>query len=149
MTFFSSRNTRSQLFLVPLFALASVVLAGCPDNHIGRPCDPQVPGAGSDPNNVVVNSQALECPSRVCVLPAQEKSTDTGPFCTAECSSDDDCQTDERRGSDSTDKRCRSSFVCRTIIPKIEGNPLSCKPICVCKDFLNLNEAASKPPSCN
>ena len=124
-----------------------LTLGACEDKHIGRPCDIGVDMTTPEPKLAIVNAQALECPSRLCILPDQNVSTDTGALCTDECSNDDDCSGGETRGSGTADKRCRHGFVCRTIIPKLD-RPLACKPVCVCKDFLVTDDPNVKPPSC-
>jgi hypothetical protein len=121
----------------------------CADKHIGRPC---LIGLPADPNIASVNTQALECPSRICLLPAQDMTLDmnmtaTGPLCTDYCNSDDDCADGERRGTDKTSTRCINGFACRTPIGHLESNPLSCKQVCVCKDFLK-PDSDTKPKSC-
>jgi len=138
MKSFLSGATRWQITVLSGLFLSLGVVAGCTDNHIGRKCDVLV-AMNPDPTSAIVNPQALECPSRLCLWPAQELTTDTGPFCTAECESDDDCSPSEERGSDPTDKRCKTGFQCRRLIPGLASNPggISCKRICVCKDFIN------------
>jgi hypothetical protein len=143
-----SRSVQSQR-LAPFVVAATLLLGACEDKHIGRLCDIGVDMV-TDPKLITVNPQALECPSRVCILPAQEKTTDTHAFCTDECSSDDDC-SDGERGTGANDFRCNQGFVCRKIVPKLENNPLSCKSVCVCKDFLmtpDPNNPDPPPPSC-
>ena len=135
-------------FLVAL--TATLLFSACEDKHIGRPCDLGVP-IPSDPNLITVNAQALECPSRICVLPARLRSmqadtTPTGPLCTDQCGSDDDCAGGETGGK--TDPKCDTGFVCRTVLPKLDNNPASCKPICVCKDFLPSMDTPTVPDSC-
>jgi len=126
--------------------------AGCADKHIGRICAiSNSSDAGMmDPNFVAVNSLALECPSRICILPAEEKSSGgTGPLCTDSCSSDDDCSDGEKRTTGAKaadDPRCSTGFACRVIIPKLDKVPLSCQKICVCKDFLD--PKGTTPESC-
>lgn len=132
-----------------LGALAGLGVAGCADKHIGRKCViSSTADGGTDPNFVAVNSLALECPSRICILPAQEKTSGgTGPLCTDACSSDDDCSDGEKRtGTAAEDPRCATGFACRVIIPKLKDVPLSCEKICVCKDFLGAT--TSVPQSC-
>ncbi len=152
MTRFPSRSIRSTTGLAAAAAaFALIAMAGCADRHIGRKCDLQL-DAGADgsppPTNVSVNSEALECPSRVCILPNQEKTTDTTSLCTDECSSDDDCANGEKRDkNDPSDKRCQSGFACRVVIPNLKNVTLACKKVCVCKDFLG-NEAPTTPPGC-
>ena len=148
----SSRSIRSVSLLPLLMAAIPMLLAvACADKHIGRPCvvSSTLP---TDPSIAAVNTQALECPSRICILPAQEMTLDstppTGPLCTDYCSSDDDCADGERRAKgDLTSTRCIAGFACRTPIGHLETNPLSCKQVCVCKDFLKA-DSATKPKSC-
>jgi hypothetical protein len=150
MTFLSSpsRLIRSQIVAPLLLAAVILPLGACEDKHIGRPCDIGVLTV-ADPKLITVNTHALECPSRICVLPAMDRTTSTGAFCTDECASDDDCADGEKGNSkDPTDKRCLGGFACRRIVPKLDGNPIMCKPICVCKDFLVTNDPNMKPPSC-
>ena len=139
--------------LVGLGVFSGVGMTGCADKHIGRIC---VISAGSDggtdPNFVSVNSVALECPSRLCILPAQEKSSaGTGPLCTDTCNSDDDCSDGEKRATGAAaadDPRCATGFSCRAIVPGLKDKqPLSCQKVCVCKDFLGSN-TATVPEGC-
>jgi hypothetical protein len=147
-----SRSKRS-ISLLPLLlsAIPMLLMAACADKHIGRPCEIGLP---ADPNQSLVNPQALECPSRICLLPSQDKSLDptqaaTGPFCTDYCSSDDDCSDGETRGKGSGNPNgCIKGFSCRVPIAKLESNPLSCKHVCVCKDFLKDGEGDVIPPTC-
>jgi hypothetical protein len=143
-----SRLVTSQSLFPLLVALVGMGgMAGCEDKHVGRPCDIGLSDP-TDPKLISVNPQALECPSRVCIWPAQDKSTDTKALCTVDCSSDDDCADGEKRDSDTNPFGCRTGFACRRILPLIESNPLSCKPICVCRDFLVTDDPNMKPPTC-
>jgi hypothetical protein len=156
MTRFSSRPHRTTIGYITAFtALALLALAGCDDKHIGRPCclgavcPPPADAAAPSPTNVSVNSEALECPSRVCILPnKQGANVDTGPFCTDNCSSDDDCADGEKRDpSDPTDKRCQGGFVCRVVVPNLMNVAKSCQKVCTCKDFLS-NSSPTVPMGC-
>ena len=149
-----SRSIRSRITLPLMWAVVPFMMTlACADKHIGRPC---VIGLPADPNmaNIAsVNPQALECPSRICLLPSQDITLDTGktptgPLCTDYCSSDDDCSDAETRGSDKTSTRCIGGFVCRTPIGNIEGNPVSCKRLCLCQDFLKPKEPDTTPVGC-
>jgi hypothetical protein len=135
MTSHLARTIRSQALLLSAGLALTWLGAGCEEKHIGRPCDL---GGSVDagPNVLVSFPGALECPSRICLLPKQERTTDTGPLCTAQCESNDDCEG-ERRGKDADDRRCRDGFVCRRLLPGLEQDPLACKRLCVCKDFIN------------
>ena len=47
--------------------------AGCEDKHIGRPCELGASAADAGTGSTaVITSPALECPSRICVLPGAE-----------------------------------------------------------------------------
>ena len=134
---FVPRFLRPVSFL-PAAALLLLALAttGCEDKHIGRPCQ-VIPGAAMQPTagtTAVINSAALECPSRICLLPSVPAPRDTGPTCSAECSDDGDCDDYEQRNkSDVSDKRCGGSFVCR-VVTNLGG--FACRKLCVCNDFL-------------
>lgn len=143
-----SRSTRS-LSLLPLLvaAIPLLLVSACADKHIGRPC---MTGLPASPDQVQSYVQALECPSRICLQPAQDKGLDpaqkaTGAFCTDYCSSDDDCADGEKRGSDNP-AGCLTGFACRTPVGNISSDPLRCKRLCVCKDFLK-NGDPDKPPA--
>ena len=151
MTFLPSwiRVFRSPLVMSGLFSLAGLLtLSACSESHVGRPCS--IGTANVDATKTTFNTPALECPSRVCLLPANLGSEKvTGALCTAECSSDDDCSDGEKRGSGADDKRCKLGFSCRAILPPLSTNNLACKPVCVCKDFLaDPTEPAKKPEGC-
>ena len=109
------RPTRGQVAaLMPALALlGALTLSGCEDKAIGRVCEIQAEG---DENQALVNAQALECPTRVCLRPARDvtkaESIDTTSLCTAECSSDSDCVLD-CRGERSC---CGSSCPCATAV---------------------------------
>ena len=146
-----SPPSRSQIGLAALTTLLLLVAVGCADKHIGRRCIISNDGGAADmgPTYFSVNPLALECPSRICIKPAQLAGTDTQALCTDECSSDDDCAGGETRDTkDSEDRRCRSSFACRYAIPNLDGVPLACKRVCVCKDFFDPKSKDTKPEGC-
>jgi hypothetical protein len=108
--------------------------AGCEDKHIGRPCDlgVQNPDAGSSGTTATITSPALECPSRICLLPAATKNPGgTGPLCTAECDSNEDCEDGETGGQGSA--LCKTGFVC--MWPTTVGG-FCCRKMCACRDFV-------------
>lgn len=150
MTFLPSwiRACRSPLLMSGLFSLAGLLASsGCSETHVGRPCS--LGTATVDATRATYNTPALECPSRICLQPANLGSGDTGAVCTAECSSDDDCSDGEKRGSGADDKRCKLGFSCRALFGPLKTTSLACKPLCVCKDFLaDPNEPAKKPDGC-
>jgi hypothetical protein len=128
-------------------ALALLALGvGCgPPQHVGRPCEIGTTAAGGASGQIAtVSSPALECPSRVCLLAGQNAPA-TGPLCTAECESTDDCQDGETANAgDPADKRCHGGFVCTW--PTTVG-AFACKKMCVCTDFVT--GGSTKPAACN
>jgi hypothetical protein len=155
MTFLPSSTLISRsrvLILGSLTLMTAAVVSGCADNHVGRPCDIGVPKQQIDSTKVTVNPAALECPSRICLLPAQDSApvNNIAGLCTVECSSDDDCSDGEKGSNTPGNTRCLSGFVCRTLLPRLSTNGLGCKPLCVCKDFLSTadSRAGTLPDSC-
>jgi hypothetical protein len=132
-----------------LFLLLTLASSGCENKHIGRLCDLNVTDDGGSPSgtatSATINSEALECPSRVCLKPGnQTDNTDTTSLCTADCSSDDDCSDGETGPKGNTsDHHCEKGFSC--IIPTTAGD-LCCRKFCVCKDFLVPVMGDFKPP---
>jgi hypothetical protein len=130
--------------------LAATAAAGCPNDSlppetipdsstvstvsslgIGRPCD-ILCDAGA--MQAVYNSQALECPSRICLKPLDGTGeADTGAFCSSECSTDSDCVGATRDPSNPSDRHCVTGYTCGVAF--VVG-PLCCKKLCLCKDFL-------------
>lgn len=125
-----------------------MILAGCVDNQIGRPCN----NLGKDPQSgVTFVNPAPDCPTRLCmVTPAIAKvksgttctaadcstrhETVSLSMCTAECSSDDDCATaDDYKVAE----RCPSrKFACAvpSVLPGSDN--FCCKKMCMCADDL-------------
>jgi hypothetical protein len=136
-------NTRAGEFArgFALVAFGVVILLGaCDDKHIGRPCltGAPAPDAGASGGAfATVSSPVLACPSRICLLPGDEKEATAdgdGPFCTATCSSDDDC-SDAENGTkgDKSDPRCKTGFVCGVATTV---GPFCCEKLCICRDFV-------------
>jgi hypothetical protein len=137
------------------FVFAIVVLGlgggGCEDNHIGRPCSIGIvdTDAGVSSGSVAtVTSPALECPSRICLIPGADKDPHgTGALCTAGCSSNDDCDGEKGNPNDPTDHRCKLGFVC--MWPTTSG-PFCCERMCACRDFVSEPMGGfTKPAACN
>jgi hypothetical protein len=128
-----------------VIVLVGLVSTGCEDKHIGRKCDLAVTGAGGamgGTESATINSQAVECPTRICLQAAQEQPTNVGALCTAECGSDDDCAEAQTGAA----PLCPSGFKCA--IPTTVGD-FCCKKMCVCKDFLVIPQGGLKiPPIC-
>jgi hypothetical protein len=137
MTF--SPRPLSKLAKLSSFAFAIAILglvsSGCEDKHIGRVCDLDTADAGAPTTGTssTIQGQAIECPTRICLLPAADKTTNTGPLCTAGCTTDDDC-SDGETTSDQSSRQCKSGFVC--MVATTVGN-FCCERMCVCKDFID------------
>jgi hypothetical protein len=149
---FSPRPRFIARALPPLTLVAVLVAlssAGCENKHIGRPCslDTQDDGGTTSgtATNVTFNGGALECPSRICVLPPVMAVTDTGSLCTADCNSDDDCSDGEQGPKgDTTDHRCESGFAC---LVATDTGPFCCRKFCLCKDFYS-GKLPEEPTTC-
>lgn len=141
-------SSLSRVVAVTFVAALALATSGCEDKHIGRPCDLSAVDAGvsGTGNTATINSQAVECPSRICIYPAADKVAPVGPLCTADCSSDDDCE-DGETSDDMTTKRCKTGFVC--MVPTTVG-PFCCRRMCVCKDLIDTtgNTYQQTPESC-
>jgi hypothetical protein len=129
-----------------LTALSILALAGCSQDNseLGRPCSL---GFDAGYTQGVYNSQVPECSSSLCVKPILSSYThdyDTGPYCTTTCSSDSDCDGQERDGNDPNDKRCARGYACGIAFAV---GPLCCQKLCICKDFLS-DRGVVVPPNC-
>ena len=136
--------------LLGAFLLAAVALlgnTGCEDRAIGRRCDVLTVAT---PAQGVFNSEALECPSRICLKPVVQQGATmsdppTGPYCSASCSQDSDCDGQTRDNGNPLDKRCQKGFSCG--IAFVKGK-ICCQKLCLCKDFLNPAVGAPTPIAC-
>jgi hypothetical protein len=126
-------------------ALLGLVTSGCEDKHIGRVCslDTADAGAPTTGTSSTIQGQAVECPSRICLLPQMQQQTNTGPLCTATCSSDDDC-SDGETTSDNNSPQCKHGFAC--IVATTVGS-FCCEKMCVCKDFIDTTTDFHKVPT--
>jgi hypothetical protein len=137
---FSPRPLSKLATLAPLaivLAVLGLVSSGCEDKHVGRVCSLDTPDAGNTgtATSATLNGQAVECPSRICLLPAGDlKPATTGPLCTASCSTDDDC-SDGETSSSAASTQCKTGFTC--MIATTVGN-FCCEHLCVCKDFIDI-----------
>jgi hypothetical protein len=127
---------RLSLTLVTCMMLGLFLAPGCENEHVGRLCFIQRDVA--EGANVVVNPQALECPSRMCLYYKDPSVTGVEPLslCTAECSSDGDCggETASSGMSEEDQKaRCKTGFKCAW---PVEVGPFKCKRMCVCADLM-------------
>ena len=104
-----SISLAARTFGLLALALTLFGLGGaCEDKHVGRPCElGTVPLGGTSGQIAAVSSPALECPSRICLLPGAEKDprsaaqtaagvSGTGATCTADCEENADCEDGEK-----------------------------------------------------
>jgi hypothetical protein len=126
---------RSTLVSMALLAL-TLAASACSENPVGRKC---FIGEAPDPSQASVASPALECPSRTCLhMPGQ--AAGDPDLCTAECSSEDDCDK-------VPESPCESGFACG--VATVTG-PFCCRKVCICKDYLIIPDAGlSEPDDCN
>jgi hypothetical protein len=129
-----------------MLAIAALGNTSCEDKGIGRPCDVLTDASASQG---VFNSEALECPSRICLKPVQdptktELTPATGPYCSASCTQDSDCSGQTRDTTNLSDRRCKGGFVCG--VPFVKGR-LCCQKLCLCRDFLG-SAGATTPNGC-
>ena len=133
-----------RLSLLGTFVLAAVALfgnTGCEDKAIGRRCDVLTDASAAQG---VYNSEALECPSRICLKPVVQVGATmpdpaTQAYCSASCSQDSDCEGQMRDQNNKLDYRCSAGFSCG--IAFVKGK-ICCQKLCLCKDFLGPNGAA-------
>lgn len=115
--------------------------------HLGTICS--VSTDNFSPTEVTVNTESAVCPSRICLRPNEQVTTETAALCTQRCNSDDDCQGGvARKPGDSTDHACAGGFACRVPVPKLSDVSVACQKLCVCKDFLDPNQPATSPAGC-
>jgi hypothetical protein len=124
---------RRHAALVVLVSIA-VFGMGCSDNPVGRLCD--LGTATPQPGQVVIASPSLDCVSRTCLrMPLSPA------LCTAECSSDDDCDR-------VPESPCTKGFTCGVAVTV---GPFCCRKFCICKDYVvvpNSGELAT-PTACD
>lgn len=148
-----SISPTARRFALTALAMTLFALGGaCEDKHIGRTCELGTGSMGGTNGGSVatIASPALECPSRICILPPAETANieNTGPLCTASCESNDDCSDGETGPKmDATDRHCENGFVC--MWPTTVGD-FACQRMCVCRDFVvEPRGGFQKPSVCN
>jgi hypothetical protein len=127
-----------QLSIAALAALGFGGLIGCEDNPVGRVCDlgTETPGA----SDVVVASPSLDCVSRTCLRVPGTRTPPPGSdignllanqgLCTAECSSDDECDR-------VPESPCLTGFTCG-IPDRVAVGDFCCRKLCICKDLVDV-----------
>lgn len=145
-----SRPTAKRLTWSTVLALAATMLAtGCEDKALGRSCDLRSDASISATQGAYA-MPAGDCPSGICAKPAVQpgvSTTDftTGPYCTAQCNVDSDCDGQTRDFTNKNDKRCMKGFVCA--VPFGEGK-LCCQKLCLCRDFFSASVGPAIPTAC-
>lgn len=124
-----------------MIAAAIGFLAACGGEPVGRICDlgTALPQAGE----VVVASPSLDCVSRTCLrvplgreLPEGSKyPSGANGLCTAECSSDGDCER-------VPESPCITGFTCGIAVTV---GPFCCRKFCICKDYVVLPDEGELP----
>jgi hypothetical protein len=109
-----------------------VALIACTSSPVGRICE--LGTAAPSPSDVVVASPSLDCVSRTCLrVPLSRELPEGSTFpignsglCTAECSSDDDCER-------VPESPCKTGFTCAVATTV---GPFCCRKLCQCKDYI-------------
>jgi hypothetical protein len=121
--------------------------SGCSENPVGRICDlgTAAPGAAE----VVVASPSLDCVTRTCLRvpksrelpPGSQYPAGNNGLCTAECSSDSDCDR-------VPESPCITGFTCGVAVTV---GPFCCRNFCICKDYIVVPESGelATPEACN
>jgi len=119
--------------------MMALILAGCDPKYIGRPCDLGLSDDGGTGASATVSGQVLACPTGICLLPAKAATVPnqgTGPYCSDDCASNDDCSggLEDLRGSAPDDRRCKKGFACGVAT---EVGEFCCRRLCICLDFVD------------
>jgi hypothetical protein len=130
-----------------------LLVGGCETKGMGRSCSL---GQTITPEQGAYSLNATECQSRMCVKPPIQpgvsRELDTAAYCSATCSSDNDCDGQIRDRSNPDDKRCKGGYTCA--IPfgaaddTVGGGGLCCQKICLCRDFFLASVGAATPETC-
>jgi hypothetical protein len=101
---------------------------------VGRLCD--IGENKPAPAEVVVATSSLDCLSRTCL-----KFPEKAALCTAECSSDDDCDR-------VPESPCATGFTCGVAVAV---GPFCCRKLCICKDYIVIPESGepATPKACD
>lgn len=124
--------------LAVAIATIGILVSACSENPVGRKCF-----IGTDAGTAtesIIASPALECSSRTCLhVPLQAQlpeGSEYADLCTAECSSDDDCDR-------VPESPCVNGFTCA--IPVVVG-PFCCRKMCICRDYLVIPDGGLQAP---
>jgi hypothetical protein len=122
----------SAAMIRPIVAAVVMLLVACGGDPVGRICD--LGGQEPPASEVVVSSPALDCVSRTCLRVPLSRDLPPGSvypdgdngLCTAECSTDDDCDR-------VPESPCITGFTCAIAVTV---GPFCCKRFCECKDYV-------------
>ncbi|HEX2687334.1 MAG TPA: hypothetical protein VHN14_11995 [Kofleriaceae bacterium] len=133
--------------LVSIAVFSAVPSLGCTDNPVGRLCD--LGAATPQANETVIASPSLDCVSRTCLRVVQSRPLPPGSvppsgnngLCTAECSSDSDCDR-------VPESPCVTGFTCGVAVTV---GPFCCRKFCICKDYIVVPDSGelATPKACN
>ena len=116
----------SALTLTATLLLAS---GGCRPDDVGLPCTIKTASTDASVASTVIDKQALDCRSRLCVrFGGTPNANKIGPLCTEVCESDSDCPDQS--------VKCKHGFRC--VVGSVVGGLRCCK-VCVCKDLIPAN----------
>jgi hypothetical protein len=149
------RTINGRLALLAVFTAGVALSFACEDKSIGRQC---TLATGDDPTQGIYATRVAECPSRICVKPGIQVGVgidlDTAPYCSAFCSTDDDCDGQTRESDNPNDKRCKKGFTCAIPFGKGEAvssdatQSLCCAKVCLCRDFFLQSIGPAVPTEC-
>jgi hypothetical protein len=141
------RHPVGVLVLLANIALGAFAAAGCSENPVGRICD--LGAAMPGPEQVVVASPSLDCVTRTCLRvpksrelpPGSQYPSGNNGLCTAECSSDSDCDR-------VPESPCITGFSCGVAVTV---GPFCCRNFCICKDYIVIPESGELgvPKACD
>lgn len=124
-----------------LGAIFVMLLIGCGGEPVGRICDLGIEVDLEDDSSTLIASGSLDCVTRTCLRvpkpdpedlpPGSAYPTGSSGLCTAECSSDSDCER-------VPESPCVTGFTCGIAVTV---GPSCCLNFCICKDYVML------PPS--
>lgn len=129
------------LLILCLSVATMAFTSACTENPVGRKCF-----VGTDAGNSsqsIIASPALECPSRQCLhFPADTgkvppEGSEYADLCTAECSSDDECDK-------VPESPCVSGFSCAVAV---NTGPFCCRKMCICRDYMLIPDGGPVTPA--
>jgi hypothetical protein len=125
---------------VDILAVAFVMAAvGCGGEPVGRICF--IGTDAGNPEQAIIASPALECPSRTCLHQPPQAALPLGStqvdMCTAECGDESDCDK-------VPESPCINGFACAVAV--VTG-PFCCRTMCICKDYLVIPDGGVPLPA--